>query len=592
MEVGIVLVGLGAMYILSNQNQQKSKTDIKHYYQKKEGFSGNHRSRLANPRVNNYPVEGKGDVKNSTLYYSGANNNTEMPQTNMSIGSTIKDNQSDKFQSLTGENVRPGDIKHNNMQPFFGSSVTQSTKGYEGLLDNYTGAGSQNIEKKAQAPMFKPQKDMQWQNGMPSTTEYMQERMRNVVTSKMNNAKPFESIQVGPGLNKGFKKDGSGGFNSSLEARHRWQPKTVDQLRTKNNPKQSYKGQVLGAKGIGERANIGDMEKNRPDTFYIQSADRWLTTTGAGGEKQTSRAENILRDVNRINQVKEHFGGGANEGQATYQPGKIQPSTRPQLDAPIKHISNATVKNGWQASSDSDYGKSGFSSLANARSLTGNNERMGGAFHATLTALAAPITDVLRPTRKQNVIGNARGAGNVKSGVTEKNVVWNPNDRLKTTIKEQTENTHSNKPGGWAIDGGHTTNPHQPVYGQRDTTTCPFVGNPSGTESTGATYPTYNSAYASNQNYNKEQISKVDRYNIGNTNQLNTHMNLTTYANKASAPGVMRPNMPKSSSGFSVLGKYSNKNTRENMANNNRQCGDLLKPFDNNPYTHSLTNAV
>ena len=73
---------------------------------------------------------------------------------------------------------------------------------------------------------------------------------------------------------------------------------------------------------------------------------------------------------------------------------------------------------------------------------------------------------------------------------------------------------------------------------------------------------------------------------------MNNNVNLTTYANKASAPSVLRPNMTKSSSGFSVLGKYSNKNTRENMANNNRHCGDLLKPFDNNPYTHSLTNAV
>ena len=515
-----------------------------------------------------------------------------MPQTNMDIGSNLAQNSEvGKFKSLTGESIRPGDIKHNNMQPFFGSSITQSTKGYEGVLDNYTGAGSQNIEKKSQAPMFKPQKDMQWQNGMPSTTDYMQERMRNVVTSKMNNAKPWEEIQVGPGLNKINGKKGSGGFNSALEARDRWQPKTVDQLRTKNNPKMSYKGQVLGAKGIGERANIGDMEKNRPDTFYIQSADRWLTTTGAGGEKQTSRAENILRDVNRINQVKEHFGGGANEGQATYQPGHIQPSTRPTLDAPIKHISNATVKNGWKASSNSDYGKSGFSSLANARSLTGNNERMGGAFHATLTALAAPITDVLRPTRKQNVIGNARGAGNAKSGVTEKNRVWNPNDRPKTTIKEQTENTHSNKPGGWAIDAGHTTNPHQPVYGQRDTTTCPFVGNPSATESTGAGYPTYNSAYSAQQNYNKEQISKVDRYNIGNHNIMNNSMNLTTYSNKMSAPGVMRPEMPKSSSGMAVLGKYSNRNVRE-TSQCGRQSGDLLTPFAKNPYTHSLTNAV
>ena len=413
MEVGIVLVGLGAMYILSNQNQQKSNVNVKHYYQKKEGFSGNHRSRLANPPVNNYPVEEKGQVKKSTLYYSGASNDTEMPQTNMNIGSTLNENQADQFESLTGERMRPGDIKHNNMQPFFGSSITQSTKGYEGVLDNYTGAGSQNIEKKAQAPMFKPQKDMQWQNGMPSTTDYMQERMRNNVTSKMHNAKPFESVQVGPGLNQGFKKEGSGGFNSALEARHRWQPKTVDQLRAKNNPKMSFKGQVLGAKGISERGKMGAMEKNRPDTFYIQSADRWLTTTGAGGEKQTSRAENILRDVNRINQVKEHFGGGANEGQATYQPGEYQPTMRPTLDPPIKHVSNATVKNGWKASSGSDYGKSGFSSLANARSLTGNNERMGNAFHATLTALAAPITDVLRPTRKQNVIGNARGAGNL-----------------------------------------------------------------------------------------------------------------------------------------------------------------------------------
>ena len=591
MEVGIVLVGLGAMYILSNQNQEKS-SEIKHYIPKREGFSGNHRSKLANPPVKNFPVEQRGDVKNSTLYYSGANNNEEMPQSNMNVGSSFQQTDSGKFTSLTGEKIRPGDIKHNNMQPFFGSSITQSTKGYEGVLDNYTGAGSQNIEKKAQAPMFKPQKDMQWQNGMPSTTEYMQERMRNNVTSKMHNAKPWDEVRVAPGLNKGFTKEGSGGFNSSLEARHRWQPKTVDQLRTKNNPKMSFKGQVLGAKGIAERGKMGAMEKNRPDTFYIQSADRWLTTTGAGGEKQTSRAENILRDVNRINQVKEHFGGGAKEGQATYQPGQHQPSTRPTLDAPIKHISNATVKNGWSASSSSDYGKSGFKSLANARSLTGNNERMGNAFHATLTALAAPITDVLRPTRKQNVIGNARGAGNVKSGVTEKNVVWNPNDRAKTTIKEQTENTHSNKPGGWAIDGGHTTNPHQPVYGQRDTTTCPFVGNPSATESTGAGYPTYNSAYAANQNYNKEQISKVDRYNIGNHNLMNNQMNITTYSNKMSAPSVLRPNMPKSSSGYAVLGKYSNRNSRENMPNNGRQNGDLLTAFNNNPYTHSLTNAV
>ena len=34
----------------------------------------------------------------------------------------------------------------------------------------------------------------------------------------------------------------------------------------------------------GPRGEIGEVEKNRPDTYYIQSSDRWLTTTGASGE--------------------------------------------------------------------------------------------------------------------------------------------------------------------------------------------------------------------------------------------------------------------------------------------------------------------
>ena len=69
-------------------------------------------------------------------------------------------------------------------------------------------------------------------------------------------------------------------------------------------------------------------------------------------------------------------------------------------------------------------------------------------------------------------------------------------------------------------------------------------------------------------------------------------MNITTYSNKMSAPSVLRPNMPKSSSVYAVLGKYSNRNSRENMPNNGRQNGDLLNAFNKNPYTHSLTNAV
>ena len=42
---------------------------------------------------------------------------------------------------------------------------------------------------------------MNWTHGMPSTTDFMTDRGESNLSQKMNNTKPFQSIQVGPGLN-------------------------------------------------------------------------------------------------------------------------------------------------------------------------------------------------------------------------------------------------------------------------------------------------------------------------------------------------------------------------------------------------------
>ena len=55
--------------------------------------------------------------------------------------------------------------------------------------------------------------------------------------------------------------------------------------------------------------------------------------------------------------------------------------------------------------------------------------------------MVTPVLDILRPTKKQNVIGNMRPTGNANA-TGEQQVVWNPNDTAKITIKEQTENTN------------------------------------------------------------------------------------------------------------------------------------------------------
>ena len=115
--------------------------------------------------------------------------------------------------------------------------------------------------------------------------------MRDVLTSKMSNVKPWQEIQVGPGLGKGYTSKGSGGFNAGMEARNCQLPKTVDELRVATNPKVTYGGQVLGAfvgKGAASSANAMLQEsraqgkptqqvfKNRPDTYYVNEAPVYL----------------------------------------------------------------------------------------------------------------------------------------------------------------------------------------------------------------------------------------------------------------------------------------------------------------------------
>ena len=314
-EVAIPIAVLGVMYIISNKDNEKEK---------KEAFTNN---TLAQNRVVNYPKDNKKDLLNETNVqtyqgYKNRNENLYQP-TGYKQARKSNENKLGKFQSLTGETIQSSSLEHNNMVPFFGSKVTQGTgeKGHESILDLYTGSGSQQNKKEGIAPLFKPQKDMNYVNGAPNQNEFMMDRQRSVLTTKMNNVKPWEEIRVGPGLGKGYSSEGSGGFNAGMEAREAHLPKTVDQLRASTNPKVTYGGQVLGAYvGNGAAASGNDMLqhaksqgkpiqqqfKNRPDTYYINSASRWFTTTGAE-KAQTARSAQVLQPENRTTTTREYF---------------------------------------------------------------------------------------------------------------------------------------------------------------------------------------------------------------------------------------------------------------------------------------------
>jgi hypothetical protein len=122
-----------------------------------------------------------------------------------------------------------------------------------------------------------------------------------------------------------------------MAARDKWVDRNVDQLRVATNPKQTFglanhEGPAYNyIKAPATQETQGKVEKYLPDTYFINTPDRWLTTTGL--EKgQTSRAIQVDRDVNRSTTSMEYFGADSNpEGTKMYTPGEYEQPKRPQL---------------------------------------------------------------------------------------------------------------------------------------------------------------------------------------------------------------------------------------------------------------------
>jgi len=600
-EVAIPIAVLGAMYIISNKNENK-----------KENYS-NIKQSLANtkPIVKNFPKKTFDDLLNETNVqtYSGYKNANEKlyKSTGYKDNSKLRRNLKAKglhgkkskteelrFESLTGNKVNASSLEHNNMVPFFGSKVTQSSdvKGYEGLLNIYTGSGNNSVKKQGIAPMFKPEAGLTHIYGAPNTTDYIQDRMKDSLTSKMNNVKPWQEIQVGPGLGKGYSSKGSGGFNSGMEQRSKYMPKTVDQLRASTNPKVTYGGQVLGAysgNGLANSANkamIGKVEKNRPDRHYVNSADRWFTTTGQE-KAQTARSAVVLQPENRTTTTREYFGNATDrEGEGTYQPGHYRGTHRQQLKS--ENVGAASDSGAWGATPQ-DYGKKGYKARTNARTFTSERSQPGIA-GALVNALTAPLLDVLRPSRKENVIGNMRPMGNAsgKAGVMNE-PVWNPADTPVHTIREQTEGTKHMLMGGTDEANGYMIQNMNAVQQHRESTNSQTLNGYSAANGTSRAR-VVDADYNARLNTSKQVVSRVDRYNIGNSSLTSHAQNVTTLSNTATKPAETYGNFSKQTPSMSTHGRVAGKNTRNSSIDCTRNNPAMVSAFNQNPYTQSLNS--
>lgn len=580
MEAGLVaLIGLGGLYTIATQKN-------------KENFESNQSS---NTLINNYPIEGTEDLARNLNQYVNPNTasdryfNQEVYKNEVIQNKDVGNNLPTAHYSLTGEQLDVVNFKHSNMKPFFGSkshgSGAQGEKYYannESALDSMSGSGSQHVKKKERGALFRPEDNVQWAHGAPNMSEFYRSRINP--SMKMANVKPWEEQRVGPGLNKGFANEGTSGFNSGMEARELWQPKTVDDLRISTNPKVSYgllnhEGPAAPAlKSMVERGHIGTVEKHLPDKYFVNGPERYLTTTGL--EKgPTSRAMEVLPFENRSETSMEYQGIAV----GNYKKAKIAENyTEPIRDHVYGSVIGGPSINGANPATDGDYGKHSFISKPNNRNTTASSTQLGG-IQAALGAVIAPLLDVLRPSRKENVIGNKRLSGNVQKYGAGGEYIMNPADKVKTTIKEMTVDSkfHLNVQG--QRDDGYMLSRPVAELTQRTTTSCSDYGNPM---SSGQGHRIEDPERNQRNNNNKTITSYTP---TGNMSYFNNEMNVHTSTGRGNANHhLTSPNMPTNTPSMENYGQMHGAQSYDQNGSCDRIQPDILTAFKQNPYTHSL----
>lgn len=313
---------------------------------------------------------------------------------------------SSAVQSLTGEWVGREDFQHNNMQPFFKGSLKQNVdvERGNGMLERHTGRSELFVPKKEVECFFEPSANMGNVCGMPVMSSFYESRIVSPVAR--NNDFPLQQERVAPGLNLGYTTEGAGGRHQANTLDY-VRPKTVDELRPGNNPKQSYELPVQGpSKGTSQRGLFSIVSKNRPDTFFENTPDMWLKSRAAETKAQ-QRPEVIVKPTSRVQTAVEYEGNA----RAVGQPGR-------------------------SALIGDDYGKSSICILDNARSET-TTKTVVSNLRSTIKAIVAPLMDAVRRTPKEYLVDAPRVYGNMSIQIPEKATLVDPvAHQPRTTIKE------------------------------------------------------------------------------------------------------------------------------------------------------------
>jgi hypothetical protein len=310
-------------------------------------------------------------------------------------------------RTLAGTNISLENFTHNNMQPYFRGSVRQNVDpdANSALLEHRTGNSDLYQRKQAVECFFEPTTGFAHVCGAPESTQYQRERVATF--TRRANDFPIDQVRVGPGIGRGFTSDPDGGFQQGVTLDY-VMPKSVDDLRVATNPKLvlDTKDRQGPMRGVSQRGLIGNVEKRRPETYFEQTPDMLIKTTGAvlGNKIQP---EPIMKATSRVETHSEYQGGAQ---QSAYQPGIGE--------------------------SDS-YGKENIMVFNNSRDVTGTRTVVGQVT-SYVKAIVSPLLDVFKHNHKEYTLDAPRIFGSVQAQIPSKATTYDPvTHKMRTTVREQ-----------------------------------------------------------------------------------------------------------------------------------------------------------
>lgn len=207
------------------------------------------------------------------------------------------------YSFVNGNNMNYGIINenefNNNVQPHFSKKQIindYNEQTFAHRMELFSGSSKNFIPKKELLQEnFSPiQKDVNLVNGSQNNLELLQGYY--LPSTQKRNILPFEQQQIGPGLNldpsQTSRPDG-GSFEE-----YRPMPKTIDELRSDDNPKITFEGVMKSGQKGSKGRTIGKVYKRGPEkTKELKVED--LQKMGGEFKKDKSRDNIILKDTSR-----------------------------------------------------------------------------------------------------------------------------------------------------------------------------------------------------------------------------------------------------------------------------------------------------